>query len=914
MPFRHAQPTNLDTEMNHELYIPFSGENSFFFELYRRYQRDPQSVPIDWRIHFEALDDDEKSGQASGTADATAQALVAVYRQEGHRVASLDPLGLSSGNPGATMASLREKAAATDSQCRYRLAGEERIGRLQDVEKELRSIYGGTVALEAGHIQDEAVRNWIYETYEREMLAPPDAESLIRVGDTIARADTFENFCKIKFVGKKRFGIEGAEGSVVLLRELLRHAAHAGVAEVVAGGMHRGRLATLVTVLGKSPALLFAELKGADLTNASSDFTGDVPYHLGHTAELTFGSHELKVSISPHPSHLMVVAPVVLGYARAKRDKSEGRAMSILLHTDAAFAGQGLSAEIMQMSGLQGYDTSGTVHIVVNNQIGFSTMPSEGRTASYCTDVGKMIGVPILHVNGDDPDAMLRAAQVAFSWRQKFGRDVLIDLVCYRKNGHNELDEPRFTQPGMWDVIDNHRTVFEIATAKIAEVAPYGVDHVQNTAKAFRTELEDAYEAVEGAFTNAYLHYQEGWEKISGSGAALLSRIETGINAKSLEALLRQTTEIPASVQAHPKVARFYQERVSNVLDEDKVDFATAEALAIASLLDEKVSVRISGQDCVRGTFTQRHWRVHDLKEAGTCTPVAFAAKDGATFDAINSPLTEYGILSFEYGYSTNSPQALTIWEAQFGDFLNCAQTVVDQFIVSAESKWRLKSGLVISLPHGLEGQGPDHSSARIERILQSCAHDNIVVVNPSTPANLFHVLRRQIHAFWRKPLFLISPKSPLRMKAAVSSVGDFIGKSHFLPVIGESIKDKTAIRRLILCSGKIFYDLAAAREDNGLNDRVAIVRIEQLYPLDMEAILKEIGSYGKCQDVIWCQEEAENQGAWKFIRDKLLEVDSDLALKIEYHGREALPVAAGGSVDRHGAEQSGIVKSALGI
>jgi 2-oxoglutarate dehydrogenase E1 component len=731
----------------------------------------------------------------------------------------------------------------------------------------------------------------------------------------IALADTFESFVRVKFPTKKRFGIEGAESAIVFLREVMRAAAASGTAEVVMGGMHRGRLSTLATVLGKPVGLLVAEIKGRDLTGGGPNSTGDVPYHLGYAGEVETDQGSLAVSILPHPSHLLTVAPVAMGMARGRREKRDGDLLCLLAHTDAAFSGQGLTAEIMQLGGLAGYAVGGTIHLVVNNQIGFTTLPFESRTGTYCTDIGKAVGAAIFHVNGDDPVAVARVAEIAVGFRQRFQRDVLVDLVCFRRNGHNELDEPRFTYPAMWQKIDKMMPLRDNFGAVVSERAPAESRAVDEIAETFRAELEAGYEGIETYLPNAGTGRDGHWDRIQQAGEReVLAPVATGMDLARLSALGRASCNLECVGRPHPKVAGFYGARLNSIESGDGINFATAEALAFATLLADGVPVRLSGQDSVRGTFTQRHLAVHDMATGATVFPLDAVAAQGARLEAVNSPLSEYGVLGFEYGVSLARPDQLVIWEAQFGDFLNGAQIAVDQYIVSAEAKWGVMSGLVALLPHGLEGQGPDHSSARIERLLQLCAGGNIVVANPSTPGNLFHLLRRQVCAPWRKPLFVIAPKSLLRQRVAASALDEFGPGRGFLPVIGDDRAAETrVVRRVVLSSGKIFYDLQQARRAAELEREVALVRVEQLYPLAAEDLAAALAPFPGTE-LVWCQEEPANQGAWDHVRrafeDGALATHAPSRLRVV--ARPALPVAAGGSIERHEAEQADLVRRAL--
>jgi 2-oxoglutarate dehydrogenase E1 component len=615
------------------------------------------------------------------------------------------------------------------------------------------------------------------------------------------------------------------------------------------------------------------------------------------------------VSISPHPSHLMTVAPVVTGLARAKRAQGADDVLCLLLHTDAAFTGQGLTSELLQLGRLAGYQVGGTIHLVVNNQIGFTTTTSEGRSSRYCTDIGKSTGVPVLHVNGDDPLAVMRTAEIALAWRRHTARDIIIDLVCYRRNGHNELDEPKFTQPTLWAAIDGRPSLRESFAAEIAETYPDAQGRADSAAARFRAAMQQGYETIESLRPNDRPNRPAAWANIHRADAAdILQPVATGVPIERLQEIGKATCAIADNLKAHPKVAQFYQKRLETITSGQNINFATAEALAFATLLAEGVPVRLSGQDCVRGTFTQRHLAVHNMDTDQLFFPLDAAARNGVRFDPVNSPLSEYAVLGFEYGHSLADPHRLTIWEAQFGDFLNGAQIIADQFIVSAEAKWQMMSGLVVLLPHGLEGQGPDHSSARIERLLQLTAGSNIIVANPSTPANLFHLLRRQIVAPWRKPLFVISPKSLLRQKSCVSALEEMGAGEAFRPVIEDG---RAGCKRVILCSGKIFYELEAMRTTLGLEKDIALVRVEQLHPFPMTELSAVLDRY-QGAELVWCQEEPENQGAQAHVLELLRQGKRTSGRIIKTVSRPRLPVAAGGSIERHEIEQQQLVRRAL--
>ncbi len=893
---------------------PLSGDSAYFLDLLARYRRDKLAVPADWRLYFESLD-----GPPDGTrpADGLADALIDGYRVHGHVEATLDPLGLNAPMIAPPLQRLRDRAAShAGVMTTATIGGVNATQSLTELEARLRRLYAGPVALECSHLSDEAERDWLYSQFEKRFSAPPDAAMLARALTAVSRVDEFENFLHIKFPAKKRFGAEGAETSVMLVRELLVHAAGSGIDAVYMGGMHRGRLALLATVLEKPLVQILAEIKDRDGGEAGPAFVGDVPYHLGYTNELSIGGTSINVNLAPHPSHLITVAPVALGRCRAERDRTGQDALCLLLHTDAAFSGQGLVSEIMQLGGLAAYGVGGAIHLVVNNQIGFTTLPSEGRSARYCTDIGKAVGIPVLHVNGDNADAVARVAALAMEWRMRHGKDILIDLVCYRRNGHNELDEFRFTQPLYAAAMQSLPSVRALFLRQLAGIDPLLGDRDAALTASLRAEMEAAYQAVEGFRPNDGHTRKNAWRGITPVvEAGLLAPVTTGLPLDRLRDIGRQSCDIPATIAAHPKVLDFYRRRRESIEQGEDINLATAEALAFGSLLKEGVSVRLSGQDVERGTFTQRHLAVHDSTTGIKFTPMAtLGTATGARFTAINSPLAEYAPLGFEYGYSNVDPGQLVVWEAQFGDFLNGAQIMVDQYIVSAESKWNLMSGLVVQLPHGLEGGGPDHSSARIERLLQLGASGNIVIANPTSPANLFHLLRRQIKAPWRKPLFLMTAKSMLRMRACVSTLAEFGPGTGFKAVLADEppVRQAAPVTHVVLCSGKLSYDLAEARHAAGKDEQVTLIRLEQLYPFP-EAELREALSAHAGRRLVWAQEEPENQGAWHHVNQEMVKCglirnSSELSLA----ARPAMPVPGGGSPSRHEQEEAMLLAQAL--
>lgn len=886
--------------------LPISGDSSYFLDLYTRYRRDRFSVPADWRVYFETLDLEDPT-EAVGTL---AERLLEAFRRLGHLEARLDPLELDERTPVAALATLRQQARhAGAAKVRCDIGGVVRYAAVAEIEAELTQTYCGSATLEAAHLIDDAERNWLFEAFERTMAAAARPEEIERAYSSVVIADEFETFMRQRLPTKKRFGMEGAETTAVAICEVLQ-AASGSFSQTIMGGMHRGRLNILATIMRKSLPGLFAAILGEEDDGGDFQRCGDVPYHLGHVQDIDFGGRSMRVTLLPHPSHLLAVAPVVAGMVRGVAPSAADEVLCFLTHTDAAFSGQGLVSELMQLANLDGYGVNGTIHLIVNNQIGFTTKPAEGRSAIYCTDIAKMTGAPVLHVNGDDIDAVVRICHLAVEWRRTYRKDILIDLVCYRRNGHNELDEPRFTQPRIWAAIDARKPLRQALTDRLRVDTPAMVEDADALAAAFREALNTGYATATALHASDETPIQPPVWRGHQVEPNLLMPIVTGLPETVLKELGRLICTLPAEHQPHDKVVQFYQNRLRSIETGTELNFATAEALAFASLLNEGYSVRLSGQDCVRGTFTQRHLAVHDVVDDSTSMPIANVARTSAAFEAVNSPLSEYAVLSFEYGLSLADPGRLVLWEAQFGDFLNGAQIAVDQFVSTAEAKWGLMSGLVVLLPHGHEGQGPDHSSARIERLLQSCAESNVIIAVPSTPANLFHLLRRQMLAQWRKPLFIIAPKSLLRHKASVSPLGHLAAETAFRPVIANIPANPTAVRRVVMCYGKIFYDLAETLEREGKKDEVALVRIEQLYPFPTEYVMAVANRFENASDWVWCQEEPQNQGAWTFAREILQPLFASRTIR--YAGRRRMAVTAAGSLRRHQIDQKAIVAQAI--
>jgi 2-oxoglutarate dehydrogenase E1 component len=726
----------------------------------------------------------------------------------------------------------------------------------------------------------------------------------------LVEADEFERFLGRKFPTKKRFGAEGAEAVVPMLRRLLAQAAATGVTHVVIGSMHRGRLNLMATVLGKSTLRMLAEIKGMHPFAADLPRAGDVPYHLGVETTLTFGGRALRVSLLPNPSHLEAIDPVALGRARALQDlQPEGeawRVLPVILHTDAAVVAQGLVAETLQLGSTRGFGTAGTVHVVVNNRLGFTTEENEARSSTHCTGPWKAIDSAILHVNGDDPAACCQAADLALGYRQAHGLDAVIDLVCYRRNGHNEIDEPTFTQPVLYQAIANHPPVAAAFAQRLFARGIVAPEEVEGWATACHDGLQRAYEQAPDFRTNESGYPNGRWSTHLGAP----TEPDTGVADDRLRGLAEALAAPPADLALHPRLGRILRQR--DIGAAGSIAWPTAEALAFATLLTEGVPVRLTGQDVTRGAFSHRHFAITDTTTGTRHVSLERIAPGQARFDVHNSPLSEYAVLGFEYGYSLERPDALVIWEAQFGDFANGAQVMIDQFITAGEEKWCLPSGLVLLLPHGLEGQGPEHSSARIERWLQLCARENIRVANPSTPANYFHLLRRQVLARGRKPLVVASPKKLLRLPAAVSPLADFLPGTRFASVLASA--PDGPVGRVLLCTGKIAYELEEERARRG-GKEVAIVRLEQLYPLPAESLAAALCGW-RDADFVWVQEEPENMGAWSWIDRRMEKLLAELGARTprpRYCGRPESPSPAGSFHDEHEADQQRITAAAFG-
>ncbi|EGG45198.1 alpha-ketoglutarate decarboxylase [Streptomyces griseoaurantiacus M045] len=880
------------------------GENEFYDEIFKAL-RIPYE-PVRWLKDIDASHDDDV------TKAARVFELIHSYRVRGHVMADTDPLeyqqrkhpDLDITEHGLTLWDLEREFAVGG------FAGKS-LMKLRDILGVLRDSYCRTTGIEFMHIQDPKQRKWIQDRIERPH-SKPEREEQLRILRRLNAAEAFETFLQTKYVGQKRFSLEGGESVIPLLDAVLDSAAESRLDEVVIGMAHRGRLNVLANIVGKSYAQIFREFEG-NLDPKSMHGSGDVKYHLG--AEGTFtglDGEQIRVSLAANPSHLETVDPVIEGITRAKQDiinkgGTDFTVMPVAIHGDAAFAGQGVVAETLNMSQLRGYRTGGTVHIVINNQVGFTAAPESSRSSMYATDVARMIEAPIFHVNGDDPEAVVRVARLAFEFRQAFNKDVVIDLICYRRRGHNESDNPAFTQPLMYDLIDKKRSVRKLYTESLIGRGDITLEEAEQALQDYQGQLEKVFTEVREATAQPAAPHSPDPQ------AEFPVAVNTAISTEVVKRIAESQVNIPDHFTVHPRLLPQLQRRASMVED-GTIDWGMGETLAIGSLLLEGTPVRLSGQDSRRGTFGQRHAVLIDRETGEDYTPLLYLSQDQARYNVYDSLLSEYAVMGFEYGYSLARPESLVMWEAQFGDFVNGAQSVVDEYISAAEQKWGQTSGVTLLLPHGYEGQGPDHSSARIERFLQLCAQNNMTVAQPTSPSNYFHLLRWQVHNPHHKPLVVFTPKSMLRLKAAASKAEEFT-TGQFRPVIGDDTVDPAAVKKVVFCAGKVYYDLAAERKKRGAND-TAIIRIERLYPLPGAELQAEIAKYPNAEKYLWTQEEPANQGAWPFIALNLID-HLDLAVGADIPHSERLrrisrphsSSPAVGSAKRHQAEQEQLVR-----
>jgi len=880
--------------------------------MYEQWKDNPNSLGKDWNHYFEGFElgsvtvsldtcqyeqNDLRILKTSGI-----QSLIYRYRSLGHLLACTDPLSpcmlnhplLELHNFGLVQSDLD-----VSFTCRrfYKTQA-----TLREIISCMRETYCHEIGVEFMHIQDPDERQWLIDKMElsrnRSNLSNEDRLHLLK---KLQEATHFESFLQKRFPGHKRFSLEGGEVLIPLLDTIVTNSPRAGITDIVLGMAHRGRLNVLANILGKSYEAIFAEFR--DAMENGFDGDGDVKYHKGFSTDKQLPDGNVHLTLVANPSHLEAVNAVVQGKSRARQDQrgAEGtrQVLPIIIHGDAAFAGQGVGMELFNMSRLQGYSTGGTIHIVLNNQIGFTTLPQDSRSTLYATDVAKMIACPVFHVQGESPEAAKHAVQLALEYRMKFGKDVVVEMICYRRHGHNEGDEPSFTQPLMYNKISIRPTVNKIYSGVLLE-NDVSLLLIENIERDVKKQLEESFERIPA---KVYDGFSDAWSSVSQTYRAI--PVYTGLPAEKLLLISHRLVELPPEFSPHPKVHALIQKRFEAVLKGTSIDWGNAEMLAYASLLDEGVPVRISGQDSQRGTFSHRHCILHDINDASTYMPLNSVSNNDAVFQVWDSPLSEYGVLGFEYGYSIESPLGLTIWEAQFGDFVNGAQVVIDQFIASGETKWNRASGLVLFLPHGYEGQGAEHSSARIERFLQLCASNNMVVANPTTPAQMFHLLRRQVKQSFRKPLIIFTPKSLLRHPDCVSSVDSFSSET-FHEILSDST-DPGVVKRVLFCSGKVYFDLKEERDRRGRSD-TAIIRIEQLYPLCDDLVVEKMLLFSESVTCIWVQEEPENMGAWQHLQPKLVELCG--SIRLVSRAPDSCPAV--GSLHLHKLQQSEIIKRAF--
>ncbi|QIE41381.1 2-oxoglutarate dehydrogenase E1 component [Meridianimarinicoccus aquatilis] len=856
--------------------------------------------------------------------------IIRAYRIRGHLVADLDPLGMRSQTPHPELdpKSYGFSDADMDRPIFLDNVLGLQVATMREILAIVKRTYCGTFALQYMHISDPEEASWLKERiegFDKEIKFTREGRRAIL--NKLVEAEGFEKFLHVKYMGTKRFGLDGGESLIPAMEQIIKRGGALGVTDVVIGMPHRGRLSVLANVMAKPYRAIFNEFQGGSFKPEDVDGSGDVKYHLGASSDRAFDGNNVHLSLTANPSHLEAVNPVVLGKVRAKQEQSNDHerisVLPILLHGDAAFAGQGVVAECFALSGLLGHRAGGTMHIVVNNQIGFTTAPHFSRSSPYPTDNALVVEAPIFHVNGDDPEAVVHAAKVATEFRQKFHKDVVIDIFCYRRFGHNEGDEPMFTQPEMYTKIKRHKTTLQLYTERLVADGLIPEGEIDDMKASFQAKMNEEFEAGKDYKPNKADWLDGRWSHLD-SRQEEYDRGQTWIKPETLQEVGTALVRAPDDFNLHKTVGRLLESKKAMFEKGAGFDWATAEALAFGSLVTEGYPVRLAGQDCTRGTFSQRHSAFIDQKTEERYYPLNHIREGQARYEVIDSALSEYAVLGFEYGYSLAEPNALVMWEAQFGDFANGAQIMFDQFISSGERKWLRMSGLVMLLPHGFEGQGPEHSSARLERFLQMSAEDNWIVANCTTPANYFHILRRQIHRSFRKPLVLMTPKSLLRHKLAVSEAKDFTEGSSFHRVLWDSAESGESdtklaaddkIKRVVMCSGKVYYDLLEERDARGIDD-VYLLRIEQFYPFPALSLVKELDRF-KNADFLWCQEEPKNQGAWTFIEPNVEWVLRRIKAKNKrpkYAGRAASASPATGLASQHKAQQAALVNDALTI
>ena len=905
-----------------------TGTNIAYIEqLYAAFKQDPSSVDPSWRQFFEGYEFavlGDKLGAAGGGGEspytARVEAFINAYRRLGHLSAHLNPLAPTPGI-ASDMSLEAHGLKDIDSAQVFSPANlPQNAMSFKDIYALLTDTYCRRIGADYREINDIAIVTWLQEQMEGCRNQPPvSAEVKRRILHKLTLAEGFEQFLGRRYIGTKRFSLEGADALIPLLDLLAADGAKAGIDELCLGMAHRGRLNVLVNFLGKSYELMLKEFEGTEYN--AYDIDGDVKYHMGFASEVaTMYGDRMRLYLSPNPSHLEIVNPVVEGFVRGRQhllnDAERRKVMPILMHGDASFMGQGTVSETLNLSGLAGYTTGGTVHIVINNQIGFTTDPQDSRSTTYSSDIAKMVRAPVLHVNADDPEAVIWCGKLALAYRQKFQRDIIIDLVGYRRHGHNEGDEPAFTQPLMYKTIAAHPTVLKQYADKLIQDGTVDAAFVEKEASEFRDRMQAAYDAVHGKkapqvpapVIPASLQKTLTYKKASREDVA--EPVATGVKAALLKAIVADITKVPAGFTLNPKLVRLLENRQKMVDGQGAVDWGLGELLSLATLALEGRHVRFTGQDAQRGTFTSRHAVYTDFQTNERYESLNHLGAKQASVHVINSPLSEQGCLGFEFGYSVAEPEALVIWEAQFGDFANGAQIVIDQFLSASEAKWKQTSSLVMLLPHGHEGQGPEHSSARPERFLQLCGNLNMQVVIPTTPAQHFHALRRQLHRDFRKPLVVMTPKSLLREPLCVSPLAEF-ESGCFKEILDDSVVNHSSVERVIFCSGKVYYDLIKARSEQSQFANAPIVRLEQLYPFPYRQMEALFASYPRLQEIIWTQEEPQNMGGWNFVRGRLLEVLNPHQ-KLNYVGRKNSGTPAEGSGKAHEVEQKRIINDAL--
>ncbi|HWL47233.1 MAG TPA: 2-oxoglutarate dehydrogenase E1 component [Sphingomonadaceae bacterium] len=882
----------------------------------------PASAPAGSQPVASAATRNEADIVGAASDSIRAMMLIRTYRVRGHLAANLDPLGLAKHDLPADLTPEYHGFFGADLDRPIFLGGTLGLeyGTINEIVEILRANYCGHLGLEYMHIGDVEERRFLQERIEgrnNSIEFTPEGKRAILT--KVLQAEQWEKFCGRKYVGTKRFGLDGGESMIPALESVIKYGGQSGVTEIVIGMAHRGRLNVLANVMAKPYRAIFSEFAGGSSNPEDVGGSGDVKYHLGTSTDRDFGGNVVHLSLVANPSHLEAADPVVLGKARAKQTKLDDlareRVMPVLIHGDAAFAAQGIVMECFGFSGLAGYNTGGCIHFVINNQVGFTTSPQFARSSPYPSDIAKMVQAPILHVNGDDPEAVTFACKVATEFRTAFKRDVVIDMWCYRRFGHNEGDEPAFTQPLMYDAIRKHPPISDVYGKRLIREGVVDQAMVDTTVSTFVDMLEEEFEAARGFRVNKADWFEGDWAGFAAPREPITERRAaiSGVATSRIEALAQILTTPPADFAMHKTLHRILDAKKAMFATGRDFDWATAEALAFGSLLQDGYPVRLSGQDSGRGTFSQRHAAWIDQQDGHKYIPLSTLDR---RFQVLDSPLSEFGVLGFEYGYASAAPNTLVLWEAQFGDFANGAQVMIDQFIAAGEAKWLRVNGLVLLLPHGYEGQGPEHSSGRLERFLQLCAEDNMQVCNITTPANYFHVLRRQMLRNFRKPLVIMTPKSLLRHKAAVSSLDQFTGDTHFKRILSDpNAPADEAVKRLVLCSGKVFYDLAETRDQAG-DTATTILRIEQLYPFPAEPLAKRIARMTNLETVVWAQEEPKNNGAWFFVCPLIEECLAEAGVSPQrplYAGRAASAATATGLARKHIAQQAALVAEALG-